>query len=118
MNYPSLLRGITVASAVVLVACVDQDQKFIINPDGSGKMITNMLLHVDPQQLGSSGGPGGKQLILQLIRGAEGVEAWAEVSQEQTADGKTKIKATAYFPDINKFKISASGGREPRPIRR
>jgi hypothetical protein len=101
------------ALAVLTSSCVDQDQKFVINPDGSGKFISTMILSVNPQQLGaltnSAGQEPGKQVLTQLIRGSEGVEAWADVKHEQTADGKTKITATAYFPDINKFSMSASG---------
>ena len=116
MRFQSFLPLAAVAGALSLSACLDQDQKFIINPDGSGKMVTNMLLHVNPQQLAGASESGGqdlsRQFVIQLIRGTEGVEVWSEVSQEKTPDGKTKIKATAYFPDINKFKMSTGGGRE------
>jgi hypothetical protein len=116
MKAPFFLHLAPVAGALFLGACVDQDQKFIINPDGSGKMVTNMVLHVNPQQLGGGIESGGRdmsrQVILQLIRGTAGVEVWSDLSQEQTPDGKTKIRATAYFPDVNKFTMSAGGGRE------
>jgi hypothetical protein len=113
MKHLPFLRLLPVA-ALSLGACVDQDQKFVLNSDGSGKMITNMVLHVNPQQLAGAVEPGGRdmsrQVILQLIRGTEGVEVWSDVAQEQTPDGKTKIRATAYFPDVNKFTMSAGGG--------
>jgi hypothetical protein len=119
MKLPHFLRLAVASGAGILGACVDQDQKFFINPDGSGKMVTNMVLHVNPQQLSGLADSGGKdisrQVILQLIRGTEGVEAWSDVAQEQTPDGKTKIRATAYFPDVSKFKMSAGGGRGGGP---
>ncbi|MGI8604635.1 MAG: hypothetical protein ACR2OZ_16815 [Verrucomicrobiales bacterium] len=115
MKYLTLLRLVPVLLAAPLAACVDQDQKFFLNPDGSGKFVTKMVMTVNPQQLAAFGTtPGkdpGKELLVQILRGTEGVEVWSDVSHEQTADGKTKISATGYFPDINKFKMSAGGGR-------
>jgi hypothetical protein len=122
MKYPisHCLSAAVAALAALSSGCVDQDQKFVINPDGSGKFISTMVLSVNPQQLAALGSAGGgqdmgKQVLTQLIRGAEGVEVWSDLSQQQTPDGKTRVTATAYFPDVNKFSMSASGGRSSGP---
>lgn len=93
-------------AAVSFTSCIDQDQKFTLNPDGTGKLVVNMT--VDTAQTAAlRGAASGKSLALQLLRGTQGVEAWSDVSHETTPDGKTKLTGTAYFPDINKLQMSA-----------
>lgn len=106
-----------IAAVLSLVGCVDQDQKFVINPDGSGKFIVNTT--IDDAQLAALGNAGsenlGKQIALQLLKGTEGIEAWADLKAEKIAGGKTKVTGVGYFPDINKLKFSAGemGGGTP-----
>jgi len=70
-----------------------------------------MTVTMNPAQFGGLASPApkdiGKQMALQLLRGTQGVEAWSDLTYEQTSDGKTHLKGTAYFPDLNKLQMSA-----------
>ena len=110
MTRLSLPLGLAAAAAVTFTGCIDQDQKFTLNPDGSGKLMVNMT--VDGTQMAALGGPSsgrdmGKSLALQLLRGTQGVEAWSDLKYETTPEGKTKVTGTAYFPELNKLQMSA-----------
>lgn len=103
-------------AAVSLTGCLEQNQKFILNPDGSGKLVVETTLDTSMTAAlggGAAGADMGKQIAMQLLRGTEGVEVWADLTH--TTDGpKTTIKGTAYFPDINKVKMS--GGENARGV--
>lgn len=107
----SHLAAICLSLAVLLTGCVDQEQKFTVNPDNSGKFESTIIAQVDPQQLAGLGAAGagkdiGRQILIQLIKGTKGVDLWTNLSHSQTPEGRTKITATGYFPDINKLKMS------------
>lgn len=99
------------AVAATLTGCLTQEQTFHVNPDGSGKF--ELAMTVDTTMMGALGGGAaagqdmGKEVVLQLLRGTEGIDTWADLKQETGADGKTKIQATAFFKDINKLKMNA-----------
>lgn len=97
--------------ASTLTGCLTQDQTFHINPDGSGKF--DLAMTVDTSMMGALGGGAGagqdmgKEVALQLLRGTQGVDTWANLAHETAADGKTKVTGTAFFKDINKLQMSA-----------
>jgi hypothetical protein len=99
------------AMAVSLTGCLTQEQTFHLNPDGSGKF--ELAMTVDTAMMGMLGGgaaPGqamGKEVVLQLLRGTEGVDTWADLTHEKGTDGKVKVAGTAFFKDINKLQMSA-----------
>jgi hypothetical protein len=97
--------------AVALTGCLTQDQTFHLNPDGSGKL--ELAMSVDTSMMGALGGGAGagqdmgKEVAMQLLRGTQGVDTWADIAHETGKDGKTKVTASAYFKDINKLQMSA-----------
>ena len=105
------LFPITLAAlAATLTGCLTQEQTFHLNPDGSGKLEVNMS--VDTAMMAGLGGGGagqdmGKEVALQLLRGTQGVDTWADLSHETGADGKTKVHGLVYFKDINKLQMNA-----------
>ena len=107
-----LVAAASVACAASLTSCFEQHQTFTVNPDGSGKYTA--VVTVNPAGLGGLGAAPpsepGKQIILQMIRGAEGIEAWSEAKTETASDGKVKVTMTGYYPDINKVKLQAGMG--------
>jgi len=106
------LFPLAVASlAAALTGCLTQDQTFLLNPDGSGKL--ELAMSVDTSMMGALGGGAGagqdmgKEMAFQLLRGTQGVDTWADLTHEKGADGKTTVTASAYFKDINKLQMSA-----------
>ncbi len=100
------------ALAATLTGCLTQEQTYHLNPDGSGRL--ELAMSVDTSMMGALGGGGGgagqdmgKEVALQLLRGTEGIDTWADLTHETAADGKTKVTATAFFKDVNKLKMSA-----------
>lgn len=99
------------AVAAALTGCLTQEQTFHLNPDGSGKL--ELAMTVDTNMMGLLGGGAvagqdmGKEIVLQLLRGTEGVDAWGDLKYENAAGGKTKIEGTAFFKDINNLHMSA-----------
>lgn len=96
--------------AATLTSCLTQDQTFHLNPDGSGKL--EVAMTVDTAMMAGLGGGGagqdmGKEVAMQLLRGTQGVDTWADLKHETGADGKTKVTGTAYFQDINKLQMNA-----------
>jgi hypothetical protein len=99
--------------AATLTGCLNQEQTFHLNPDGSGKL--ELAMSVDTSMMGALGGGGaskdmGKEVVLQLLRGTQGIDTWADLTYETAADGKTKVAGSAFFKDINKLQMS--GGEQ------
>ena len=46
-----------------------------------------------------------KENIRGILTESSGIDAWKDVSNKLTNDGKTYFKGTAYFPDISKLDI-------------
>jgi hypothetical protein len=98
------------ALAAALTGCINQEQTYHLNPDGSGKLVLAMT--VDTSMMGALGGGNapkdmGKEVVMQLLRGTQGIDAWADMTYETATDGKTKVAGTAFFKDINKLQMSA-----------
>jgi hypothetical protein len=99
------------ALAASLTGCLTQEQTYHLNSDGSGKLVLAMT--VDTSMMGALGGGGGagqdmgKEVALQLLRGTQGIDTWADLTHETAADGKTQVNGTAFFKDINKLQMSA-----------
>jgi hypothetical protein len=96
--------------AATFTSCLTQDQTFILNPDGSGKL--ELAMSVDTSMMGALGGGDsgqnmGKEVALQLLRGTQGVDTWQDLTFATGADGKSEIKGSAYFKDVNKLLMNA-----------
>jgi hypothetical protein len=106
-----LISFAVAALAASLTGCLTQEQTFHLNPDGSGKL--ELAMSVDTSMMGALGGGGGggqdmgKEVVMQLLRGTQGVDTWANLTHETAADGKTKVSGLAYFKDINKLQMNA-----------
>ncbi len=105
-----LALGLT---ALATPACLELDQKLVLNPDGSGKVVISSAVAM-PAGLGDLGGLGGdkkdgkgmaREMVVGMLR-AEGIEAWSDVSYGVGKDGKTKATVTGYFPDVTKVKMA------------
>ena len=108
-----LAVGAVLAVASLIVSCVETKQDFSLNPDGSGKVVFEFTTADMPFSFGQEGEKpdpelAAKRQVKQLIDGASGIDAWADVSYARTEDGRTRVKGTAYFKDFSKVKFQTS----------
>jgi hypothetical protein len=107
------------ALCLLLTGCIQSEQVFTLNPDGSGKVAMTLVMPLNPFEGVMEGGPPGakKQTLAEkkrlfvdkLLRGAKGVDAWKDVSAEFTREGLLKFQGTAYFKDLSQLKVEMGG---------
>ncbi|KPK50976.1 MAG: hypothetical protein AMK72_00790 [Planctomycetes bacterium SM23_25] len=108
-----VVTAAAVLAAVALAAgCIETKQDHTLNPDGSGKVLVEMVIPQMPLGLGPPDGQGdgdlmAKQFVRQILDGSKGVDAWSDVRYETTQDGRTKFIGTAYFKDFAQAKLQA-----------
>jgi hypothetical protein len=98
---------LTLALVVLgLSGCVEGEQTFTLNPDGSGKVRIDVVM-APPAEF-NSGPPrkeppsveGARLQSLGSILKAQGVVAWKDVSASFAKDGRFKFAGTAYFDKL------------------
>jgi hypothetical protein len=96
--------------------CIETSDKFTLNPDGSGKVThTAVVANLGMDMFGGEGGSDqdpekeARKAAKEMVESSEGVDAWSDVGFEALDDGRMKISGTAYFPDVNKLKVSSGG---------
>ncbi|MFB3893851.1 MAG: hypothetical protein ACE15C_17705 [Phycisphaerae bacterium] len=102
------------ALAGLASGCFERTLVITLNPDGSGKFVMDNIAAPMPDF--STGpdakAPDPKQLarkaVRELVDETKGVDAWADVSSEVMDDGRIHVKATGYFPDVNKLEFQGS----------
>lgn len=102
--------ALTAVLAFALAGCLDLDEEYTINPDGSGKVKIRCALapmrfttkKKSPEELLKSD-------VRETLEKCAGVDAWTDVSAVQRDDGKIEFKGTAYFRDYAKLKLSILG---------
>ena len=83
---------------LALCGCLDVEDEWTINPDGSGK-VTHRVIQ-DVKAFPGSMKPTAKKLASEVLEKSLGVEAWADVETKTLEDGKVYFKGTAYFKDV------------------
>jgi hypothetical protein len=102
----------------VLPGCVEMSKTITLNPDGSGKVSFETV--AAPNPLGSVViGPQPKpkptlddkkrKELSTLLTKSKGVTAWKNVSIQWAADGRLRIKGTAYFQHVEDLKLMEMG---------
>jgi len=103
----------TVLAAVLAVAlsgCLDLDEEYTLNPDGSGKVKIRCALapmrftnaKKSPEELL-------KADVRDTLEKCAGVDAWTDVTAVQRDDGKIAFTGTAYFRDFSKLRLNILG---------
>ena len=117
MNLASCFRSaLAGATALCGAACIDIDQKLVLNPDGSGKVTLSVAMAMPDlgglglgglKELGGKKDPKAesRELAVTLLR-AEGIEAWSDVTYGVGKDGKNRTSVTGYFPDATKVRLA------------
>ncbi len=94
-------------AALVLPSCLECKEAVMVNPDGSGKATIDLLVNVPAASGAPPAAAIGKQVATRILATAQGVEAWKDITIDVASDGRSHVVATAYFPDISKFKLDA-----------
>ena len=88
----------------LLAGCFESKEEYVLNPDGSGKVII-----VGSFETGMPGAPpstdpkDASKQVKELLEKSKGIDAWTNVTYEQTKEGRIAFKGTAYFPKIAEF---------------
>jgi hypothetical protein len=108
-----LIPSLAATGALILSACIDNEQKLVLNPDGSGKAQVAIKVvggglnfgdeKPDPKQVARETAAG-------LIGGAQGVDAWTKVKVDVDKEGRSVFSGVAYFSDITKFSVGGMDG--------
>lgn len=95
--------------ALLCAGCLDVDQTFTINPDGSGKVLVDADLNLPFITMGASSPREVEEQLRayagEIIEGSEGVEVWKDVECTKLRNGHVRFRGTAYFPDLSALKI-------------
>jgi hypothetical protein len=111
----SVLRFTFVLAAAAMAAgCLEVRQDFTLNPDGAGKVVMDIIssdVSGAPPRPGGDRSPEGlaRATVREMISQSRGVDAWADVSYDFTDDGRTHIRATAYFKELSGVRIMGPG---------
>jgi hypothetical protein len=101
------------AFALLMVSCFETKQEFVLNPDGSGKVIHECRFQEFNMNLNLGGGGGAqtddeaslKRAVAEIMQKSKGVDAWDDVHFERLDDGRILFRATAWFSDLSKLEI-------------
>jgi hypothetical protein len=104
--------------------CIQTEQVFTLNPDGSGKVAITLVTPLNPMEgiMGGLAGPGKKRpsiaekkrvFLEQTLAKTRGVDAWKDVSAEFTPDGRIKFQGTAYFKNLQQLNVEGALGNTP-----
>ncbi len=95
------------ALGLFISGCLDTNDTFFINPDGSGKVIHEAVLEPFDLELGEKLTQEQKlrKTIKNELEEAEGVEVWKDVTYKRLDEKKIYFKGTAYFKDLSKLKF-------------
>lgn len=108
----SLKALLTILCIIFLSGCIEIEDTYIINPDGSGKVTRHMK--IEPVHVKGGASPDRPEkfmryLVRKELEQAEGIEVWKDVSWELLDDGRISISATGYFPDIEEVSFYNNG---------
>lgn len=97
---------------VLAAGCIDLEQTYTLNPDGSGKVAVRSVFTPFSLQLGDKEKVPDEQIleaVREEITKAEGVDAWSDVAWSRRPDGKSEFRGTAYFRDVSKLSLHGHG---------
>lgn len=100
---------LSIITAIFICGCVNVEQKYYINPDGSGKVEYSSKMKTDFTIGNENETPEAKakESVKRIMEKSKGIIAWKDVSYELLDNGKMQFTGTAYFRDISKFEIDS-----------
>ncbi len=99
---------VSLAAAALAAGCLETEQDFTLNPDGTGK-VTYMVVTI-PSKIGAAARPeppaaAVKRSVVEVLRESRGVEVWRDVQYAKLQDGRVWFKGTAYFRSLSGLKL-------------
>lgn len=89
--------------ACLATGCLDVDNEWTLNPDGSGKVRHRVVFNQKVFSFGGEKSP--RQFARELLQKSEGIEAWSELSYGKTDEGYLRFEGVAYFPDASRVRL-------------
>jgi hypothetical protein len=104
------------AAAVVLTGCYEETNIYYVNPDGSGKVVHEVVAVAENLDLtGGTSDPDPQSLLnktaRKILQESRGIDVWSDIETRVTDDGKLYFKGTGYFPNIRN--VSFVGKDDP-----
>jgi hypothetical protein len=94
-------RWLVLFLSFLAISCIESSKHYILNPDGSGKVM--VAIKTTPFQ--GQGAQSVRDHLKDMLQGSGGVDVWADVSAQSLDDGRIHFKGTAYFKSIADVKI-------------
>lgn len=128
MNGVRRFVGLAVVAALLLgvPACIKVKYIITVYPDGSGKLVSETQIPMDPVEValelmsGLAGDEEGEEVDMEVLvekllfdslkERAKGLVAWSRIEREKTEEGETINRFTGYFDDINKLRFTQGEG--------
>ena len=101
-----------VLGTIILAGCLESRQDFVLNPDGSGKVVVDLLVMEMMPMMGEAGQGDPelpvKRMAREILDRSVMVDAWTDVAFDRADDGRIHFKGTAYFKEFGKMRLSRS----------
>ena len=98
-----LRRFLLGSLSLTLVGCLEIEEKFTLNPDGSGKFAVTQILNM--KQLPDAKIASVEELVSDTVKQTKGVDVWAEATGKVRPDGRWEMKLQGYFKDFSGLKF-------------
>ena len=96
--------ALPVLACLLLSGCLDVDNEWTLNPDGSGKVQHRVVFNEKALfSLGSGKSP--RAFARELLEQSEGIEAWSDLSYGKTNEGYLRFEGVGYFPDASAVRL-------------
>ncbi len=94
---------------LVICGCINSEDTFYLNPDGSGKVIHRTQLLSTAIEVSIGEGSSKEETLKKKIRDelerVEGVDTWGNIFYKYDSDGGIVFEGTVYFENIEKLKF-------------
>lgn len=109
-----MLAAAVLCGSVLAGGCLETEQGYTLNPDGSGRLAFVVVRGVDMSPMGGQTkikdpDEAARKTLEKMLSKSKGVDAWSDVSYTILEDGRIRIAGTAYFPDFSKLEMEWSG---------
>lgn len=97
------------------LGCVEGDETFTLNPDGSGKVKVDVVMTPPFDPFGPQPKPNEDESLDDMLRRvlrplltSPGISAWKDVSASFAPDGRLKFAGTAYFKKLSELNLQGT----------
>ena len=92
-------------AALLISGCIQSEQEYSLNPDGSGKVVYKIEYPVLSFGEESTPEDKAKSAVRELLEESSGIEAWKDIRYELLSGDRLAFEGTAYFPDFNALEL-------------